>query len=69
MEAKNHDSSKYVYDAFISYRHVERDRKWAKWLLDAFESYKVPKELQKGDCHPNSTESFVMRMNYQPLLI
>jgi len=22
----------FTYDAFISYRHVERDQKWAAWL-------------------------------------
>jgi len=22
-----------TYDIFISYRHTERDRAWAKWLL------------------------------------
>jgi hypothetical protein len=26
-----------LYDAFISYRHVDRDRKWAEWLIDALE--------------------------------
>ena len=38
----------YQYTAFISYRHVERDRKWAAWLLQALETYKVPKELQQA---------------------
>ncbi len=33
------------YDAFISYRHVEPDRKWAKWLHGALETYRVPREL------------------------
>ncbi|GEM_PF-4342788 len=23
-----------AYDIFLSYRHTERDRAWAKWLLD-----------------------------------
>src|SRR5262245_37370164 len=36
----------FLYDAFISYRHVERDRKWAEWLIDALERYRVPKALQ-----------------------
>src|SRR5215813_6631962 len=36
----------YRYDAFISYRHVERDRKWAEWLMEALEGYHVPKALQ-----------------------
>ena len=38
----------YTYDAFISYRHLERDRKWAKWLFEALETYKVPKVLQES---------------------
>jgi hypothetical protein len=25
----------FLYDAFISYRHVDRDRKWAEWLIAA----------------------------------
>jgi MTH538 TIR-like domain (DUF1863) len=37
----------FLYDAFISYRHVERDRKWAEWLIEALERYRVPKGLQK----------------------
>ena len=37
----------YRFDVFISYRHVENDRWWAKWLVRALETYKIPKELQK----------------------
>ena len=37
----------YRYEAFISYRHVEPDRKWAKWLHSALETYRVPKKLVK----------------------
>lgn len=33
------------YAAFISYRHVEPDRKWARWLHGALETYRVPKQL------------------------
>ena len=41
--------SDYRYDAFISYRHVEPDRSYAKWLHKALETYKVPKDLvEKG---------------------
>lgn len=44
----------YRYDAFISYRHVEPDRGWAKWLHGALETYRVPKQLvAKG--YPNPT--------------
>jgi hypothetical protein len=37
----------YLYDAFISYRHVARDRKWAEWLIDALERYRAPFSLQQ----------------------
>ncbi len=39
------EAAAYRYDAFISYRHVEPDRKWAKWLHGALETYRVPREL------------------------
>ena len=35
------------YAAFISYRHVDKDREWAEWLIHALETYRVPKHLQK----------------------
>lgn len=37
----------YRYDAFISYRHVEPDRRWAQWLHAALETYRVPKKLRQ----------------------
>ena len=43
---QNIDENDYRYDAFISYRHVEQDRKWAKWLHTNLETFKVPKKLQ-----------------------
>ncbi|MDP6635316.1 MAG: TIR domain-containing protein [Phycisphaerae bacterium] len=39
------DTAAYQYDAFISYRHLNLDRKWAKWLHSALETYRVPKKL------------------------
>src|SRR5262245_55209956 len=37
------------YAAFISYRHVEPDRTWAKWLHGALETFRTPKALvQQG---------------------
>ncbi|MGA7317211.1 MAG: TIR domain-containing protein [Silvibacterium sp.] len=36
------------YAAFISYRHVDPDRKWAKWLHTRLESYRIPKAIMKG---------------------
>ena len=37
--------SAFRYKAFISYRHVEQDRKWAKWLHTGLETYRIPKQL------------------------
>jgi len=37
------------YAAFISYRHVDLDRRWAKWLIEKLETYRTPKALvRKG---------------------
>ena len=33
------------YDAFISYRHTGPDRKWAKWLHRALETFRTPRTL------------------------
>ena len=43
-------TDEYRYDAFVSYRHVQPDRKWAKWLHTALETYRTPKKLvqQRG---------------------
>jgi hypothetical protein len=35
------------YKAFISYRHVERDRRWAKWIVEKLETYRTPRALIK----------------------
>jgi hypothetical protein len=48
----------YLYDAFISYRHVERDGKWAQWLIGALERYRVPKELQARGFPPKLRKIF-----------
>lgn len=48
----------FLYDAFISYRHVERDRKWAEWLIDALERYRVPKGLQDRGLPPRLRKIF-----------
>jgi len=38
------------FAAFISYRHVEPDRTWAKWLHRAIETYRIPRRLLRdGD--------------------
>ena len=48
----------FLYDAFISYRHVDRDRKWAEWLIDALERYRVPKALQDKGSPPRLRKVF-----------
>ncbi|HEX4303034.1 MAG TPA: toll/interleukin-1 receptor domain-containing protein [Rhizomicrobium sp.] len=35
----------YRYKAFISYRHVPRDRKWARWLIEKLETYRAPRAI------------------------
>jgi len=35
------------YDAFISYRHCEPDRKWAKWMHQSLETFRTPSRLVK----------------------
>src|SRR5262245_2991371 len=39
------DRRRTPFAAFISYRHTEPDRRWAKWLHSALERYRVPKQL------------------------
>jgi hypothetical protein len=34
-----------LYTAFISYRHVDPDRRWAHWLHRSLETYRVPQRL------------------------
>ena len=46
------------YDAFISYRHKELDRKWAQWLLESLETYKVPQSLVKQGFAPRIQRVF-----------
>jgi tetratricopeptide (TPR) repeat protein len=41
----NQATESYRYDAFISYRHVDPDRQWAKWLHQTIETYRVPKQI------------------------
>jgi formylglycine-generating enzyme required for sulfatase activity len=37
----------YRYAGFISYRHVEPDRRWAVWLHRALERYRVPRSARR----------------------
>lgn len=34
-----------TYVAFISYRHLPLDRKWAQWLLESLERFRTPRSL------------------------
>ena len=36
-EFMTQQGTSFRYDAFISYRHKELDRKWAQWLLESLE--------------------------------
>ena len=42
----------YRYDVFVSYRHKELDRAWAKWLVESLETFRVPKGLVEEDLSP-----------------
>lgn len=33
------------YGAFVSYRHTDPDRQWAKWLHSTLETFRVPRQL------------------------
>ncbi len=35
------------YVAFLSYRHVDPDRRWAAWLLRKIETYRIPRRLAR----------------------
>jgi YD repeat-containing protein len=58
VAADKESEASFIYDAFISYRHVERDRKWAEWLIDALERYRVPKALQERGVPPRLRKVF-----------
>src|SRR5450755_567326 len=38
----------YRYRAFISHRHVERDRNWARWLIEKLETFRTPSALVRN---------------------
>jgi hypothetical protein len=48
----------FLYDAFISYRHVDRDRQWAEWLITSLETFQVPKTLQAKGFPPRLRKIF-----------
>ena len=41
------EDTSFEYRVFISYRHVQRDRTWAEWLIKELENYRLPRRLQK----------------------
>ncbi|MHC4565722.1 MAG: toll/interleukin-1 receptor domain-containing protein [Planctomycetota bacterium] len=45
MEREPAAEREFRYDAFISYRHIQPDRKWAKWLHRSLETFRTPKAL------------------------
>ena len=42
------DDRNFTYDAFISYRHVDRDRKWALWLMASLKACRILSEYAAG---------------------
>ena len=40
--------AKEKYAVFISYRHLEPDRRWAVWLHNALESFVIPRPLRRS---------------------
>ena len=55
----------YRYGAFISYRHVEPDRKWAKWLHTTLETYRVPRRIVRDRNAPGALAvSFEMKKSF-----
>jgi WD40 repeat protein len=48
----------FLYDGFISYRHVTRDRRWARWLHHTLESYRTPAELVARGVLPRTGRIF-----------
>jgi len=57
-ESDERPEKPFLYDAFISYRHVDRDRKWAEWLISALEGYRVPNALQDKGLPPRLRKIF-----------
>jgi WD40 repeat protein/tetratricopeptide (TPR) repeat protein len=50
--AESSPVEQYRYAAFISYRHVEPDRRWAQWLHRTLETYRVPRRLRRDNGIP-----------------
>jgi hypothetical protein len=51
--APNEPAAGYRYHAFISYRHHDADRGWARWLHGALERYRTPARLVARGAPPH----------------
>ncbi len=49
---------KFKYAAFVSYRHLPEDRRWAEWLIGALQSFATPSELVAKGMAPQIGELF-----------
>ena len=58
VESAERPDRPYIYDAFISYRYVQRDREWAQWLIEALEAYRIPQALQAQGLPPRLKKIF-----------
>lgn len=45
LQQRQPPSSRVQFAAFISYRHIEPDRAWAKWLQRDLETFRIPRKL------------------------
>ncbi len=54
----NEQRHSFRYAAFISYRHVEPDQAWAKWLHTSLETYRVPGSLLSKGLPPRLGKLF-----------
>ncbi len=51
-------SGAFTFGAFISYRHAEEDRRFAKWLHRALETYRTPRRLVQNGARPRVGKVF-----------
>ena len=50
--------TKFRYAAFVSYRHLPEDRRWAEWLIDALQDFATPAALVEKGAAPRIGELF-----------
>jgi hypothetical protein len=48
MTAGQSVQAKSRYAAFVCYRHLPEDRRWAEWLIEALRDFETPEELVRG---------------------